>query len=43
MIRIYGRLRGETIKVQLTEVKPDEVSSAIASWSKNGYICSTSA
>ena len=43
MIRIYGRLRGETTKVQLTEVKPDEVSGAIASWSKNGYICSTSA
>lgn len=43
MIRILGRLRGEKTKVQLAEVKPDEVSGAIATWAKQGYICSTSA
>jgi hypothetical protein len=43
MIRVLGRLRTEKTKVQLAEVKPDEVGSTIAAWAGRGYICSTSA
>ena len=43
MLKIIGRLRGSTEKVQLDEVSPSNLRSAISFWANQGYLVATSA